>query len=254
VAGTNAAPAEGRNAFVNSAWVWLGCVALLAVVNVYISFVGGGLENDPRVGLFSWPSIAIFGAAGALGVWLAHRTGFPAAWDPRISDRDRLVYPILIGLAFGAALVGHDLLFHWTDAFRRLNPDLPSFNALGPFPGPLLFCSGGAIFVEVFYRLLPIPLLLWLISNVALRGRGQDQVFAALAALTSLIEPVTQDLPALQRPELAVAASVVFVIDYALNLVQAILFRRSGFLAAILMRVATYAVWHVAYGNYICRC
>ena len=108
--------------------------------------------------------------------------------------------------------------------------------------------------MEVFYRLLPIPLLLWLISNVALRGRGQDQVFAALAALTSLIEPVTQDLPALQRPELAVAASVVFVIDYALNLVQAILFRRSGFLAAILMRVATYAVWHVAYGNYICRC
>jgi hypothetical protein len=245
---------SSRETFVNSIRIWLGCIAFLGAVNLYINFVGGGLEKDPRVGLFSWPSIAIFGVAGAIGVWLSHRTGFPSAWDPRISNRDRLLYPILVGLAFGGALVAHDLVFHWTEAFRRLYPELPSFNALGPFPGPLLFYSGGAIIVEVFYRLLPIPLLLWLISNLALRGRGQDRVFWVLAGLTSLIEPVTQDLPALQRQELVAGASVVFVIDYALNLGQAILFRRYGFLAAILMRVATYAVWHVAYGNYICRC
>lgn len=245
---------DRRDAVVNSARIWLGCVAFLAAVNLYITFVGGGLEKDPRIGLFSWPSIAIFGVAGAVGVWLSHRTGFPAAWDPRISNRGRLLYPILVGLAFGAALVAHDLLFHWTDAFRRLNPELPSFNALGPFPGPLLFYSGGAIIVEVFYRLLPIPLLLWLISNVALRGRAQERVFWVLAALTSLIEPATQDLIALQRSELVAAASVVFVIDYVLNLAQAIVFRRYGFLSSILMRVAAYAVWHVAYGNYICRC
>lgn len=246
--------ADRREAFVNSIRIWLGCVAFLAAVNLYINFVGGGLEKDPRIGLFSWPSIAIFGVVGAIGVWLSHRTGFPAAWDPRISNRERLLYPILVGLAFGVALVAHDLVFHWTDAFRRLYPELPSFNALGPFPGPLLFYSGGAIIVEVFYRLLPIPLLLWLISNLAFRGRAQDRVFWVLAGLTSLIEPLTQDLPALQRQELVAGASVVFVIDYALNLGQAILFRRYGFLAAILMRVATYAVWHVAYGNYICRC
>jgi hypothetical protein len=245
---------DRSGAFVNSIRIWIGCVAFLALVNLYIAFVGGGLEKDPRIGLFSWPSIAIFGVAGAIGVWLSHRTGFPAAWDPRISNRERLLYPILVGLAFGGVLVAHDLLFHWTDAFRRLNPELPSFNALGPFPGPLLFYSGGAIIVEVFYRLLPIPLLLWLISNLVLRGRAQHRVFWVLAALTSLIEPATQDLIALQRSELVAAASVVFVIDYALNFMQALFFRRYGFLAAILMRVATYAVWHVLYGNYICNC
>ncbi len=254
VTGTRLAPADRRDRLVNSARIWLGCVAFLAVVNLYIAFVGGGLEKDPRIGLFSWPSIAIFGVAGAVGVWLSHRTGFPAAWDSRISNRERLVYPILVGLAFGVALVAHDLLFHWTDAFRRLNPELPSFNALGPFPGPLLFYSGGAIIVEVFYRLLPIPLLLWLISNLALRGRAQDRVFLVLAALTSLIEPATQDLIALQRSELVAAASAVFVIDYVLNFAQAILFRRYGFLASILLRVAAYAVWHVIYGNYVCGC
>jgi hypothetical protein len=35
---------------------------------------------------------------------------------------------------------------------------------------------------------------------------------------------------------------------------QATVFRRSGFLAAILVRVAFYMVWHVAYGNLICHC
>lgn len=247
-------PADTRGGFVNSLRIWIGCVAFLALVNLYIAFIGGGLEKDPRIGLFSWPSIAIFGIAGAVGVWLSHRTGFPAAWDARISNRERVLYPIVVGLAFGVALVAHDLLFHWIDAFRRLYPDLPSFNALGPFPGPLIFYGGGAIIVEVFYRLLPIPLLLWLISNLALRGRAQDRIFWALAALTSLIEPVTQDLIAFQRSELAAAASVVFVIDYVLNFVQAFLFRRYGFLSSILMRVAAYAVWHVIYGNYICRC
>jgi len=39
-----------------------------------------------------------------------------------------------------------------------------------------------------------------------------------------------------------------------LNFAQAVMFRHYGFLASIVLRVATYLVWHVAYGNSICRC
>ena len=158
----------------------------------------------------------------------------------------------MAGGLLGIALVAHDLVFHWTGTYRDVTGQ-PTFNALGPFPGPLLFYSGGAIIVEVFYRLLPIPLLMW-IAGLVLRGRGAEQTFWLLAGITSLIEPATQDLVALQRPSLVAAAGSVFVIDYALNLVQAVMFRRLGFLAAILTRVATYVVWHVIYGNYICVC
>src|SRR5438552_13975525 len=245
-------PAQESSAFGNSARAWLGCVAFLVVVELYVVLIGGGLEKDPRTGLFSPLSIAAFGVAGFVGVWLSHRTGFQAAWDARISVRDRLLYPILWGIGIGAALVVHDLVFHWTAAYKDI-VGAPSFNALGPFPGPLLFYSGGAIIVEVFYRLLPIPLLMW-IAGLVLRGRGAEQTFWLLAGITSLIEPATQDLVALQRPGLVLAAGSVFVIDYALNLVQAVMFRRLGFLAAILTRVATYVVWHVIYGNYICVC
>ena len=45
-----------------SMWVWLGLLAFLAAVELFITLVGAGLEQDPRSVLFSWPSLAIFGA------------------------------------------------------------------------------------------------------------------------------------------------------------------------------------------------
>jgi hypothetical protein len=223
--------------------VWLGLLAFLAFVQLFITYVGAGLERDPRVVLFSWPAIAIVGAVGLVGIWLSHRTGFPAAGyvGP---------LPILIGLALGLVMSGGDVVFGWTRYFATQHA-LASFNA--PFPGSLLFYSGGAIIVEVFYRLLPIPLLLWLISRVVLRGRAETPVFWTLAVLTSFIEPVTQDLADF-RPELLVLIVSQFMPDYVLNLSQAALFRRYGFLASIVVRVVFYLVWHVAYGNFICQC
>jgi hypothetical protein len=45
-----------------------------------------------------------------------------------------------------------------------------------------------------------------------------------------------------------------FIGDYAMNFFQAVMFRRYGFLSSIILRAAMYLVWHVAYGNLICRC
>jgi hypothetical protein len=233
-----------------SALVWLGAVGVLALVNLFINFVGAGLERDPRAQLFAWPVIVGFGLAGLVGVWLSDRTGFPSAWDPRVSDRQRLLYPIAMGLLIGVLMAALDTLTHGTRIFAEIY-GLERFNA--PFPGSPLFYTGGAILVEVIYRLVPIPLLLWLISILALRGRAQTQVFWVLAVLTSLFEPVTQLLDAIERGLLPLALAQG-VPGFALNLSQAVFFRRYGFLAAILARVGMYLVWHVAYGNFICAC
>jgi hypothetical protein len=42
--------------------------------------------------------------------------------------------------------------------------------------------------------------------------------------------------------------AAVFAQDYALNLAQAWVFRRAGFLAAIVVRVVFYLIWHVLWG------
>jgi hypothetical protein len=241
----------GGGALLRSEGVWLALVTFLGLVHLFIVFVGGGLQDDPRAVLFSWPAIGIIGLAGLVGIWLADRTGFPAAWDACVSNRQRFALPVAVGLGLGLFDVGYDLIFHGTAAFAA-NHELGAFNA--PFPGSLLFYPGGAIIVEVVYRLLPIPLLLWLISSLLLRGRFQTPLFWTLAVLTSLIEPMQQDLPELAAGTSAIVVFSEFAIAFAQNMTQATFFRKYGVLAAIMVRVAMYLVWHVGYGNFICRC
>ena len=195
-------------ALAQSVRVWLALVGYLAIVQLFITYIGAGLEQDPRSAFLSWPAIGI-------------------------------------GLALGLAMAGSDVVFGWTRAFAAQNT-LTSFNA--PFPGSVLFYPAGAIIVEIFYRLLPIPVVLWL-----LRGHFQTAAFYVLAVLTSLIEPVQQDLDDV-RPETLPMVSTMFALDFALNFSQAMFFRRYGFLASIVVRIAFYLVWHVAYGNLVCHC
>ncbi len=137
-----ARPATVGQRFLNSAVVWLVLLAFLVLTNLFITVVGAGLERDPRAGLFSWSSLAIFGLAGVVGIWFSHRTGFPAAWDARISNHQRLLYPVLLGLGFGLFQVGLEHLTHGIQ-FSLDQTGQPAFNV--PFPGSLLFypcCAG----------------------------------------------------------------------------------------------------------------
>jgi hypothetical protein len=236
--------------FVSSAQVWLLLVALLALVRLYTLTIGVELQSDSRSALFDWPFVVVFGVLGLIGVWFAHRTGFPAALDPRIGNRQRFLVPVAAGLGVGLVLVLQEMVTGGIQLFLN-ETGLPRFNA--PLPGAVLFYAGGAIIVEVIYRLLTIPVLLWLISGVLLRGRGQAQVFWALAAITSLIEPVTQEV-GLLAAGLVGAFALHFATGYVFNFAQAAAFRRYGFLSAIALRWAAYLVWHIGYGNLICQC
>jgi hypothetical protein len=237
--------------FANSTRIWLILIAFLGLVNLFISYIGAGLEKDPRSQLFSWPAIVILGVVGLVDVWLSHRTGFPAAWDPAISNRQRILIPATIGVGIGLLEVALDVVFHGAQFFAAQH-GLTSFNA--PWPGSPLFYAAGAIVVEVFYRLLPIPLVVWLVSNLLLRGHAQVQVGWVLALLTSLIEPWTQDLPELAAGASRLLVASQFGPDLVFNLAQAVMFHQYGFFASILTRVSMYMVWHVAYGNFICNC
>ena len=241
-----------RRNWPRSEGVWLALVTFLGLVHLFIVFIGAGLENDPRAQLFDWPAIGSIGLLGLIGIWLADLTGFPAAWSADISNRRRLVLPLAIGASLGLVEIGNDLVFHWTQLFASTH-ELTAFNA--PWPGSPLFYTGGAVIVEVLYRLLPIPLVLWLVSTLVLRGRARSEVFWALAVLTSLIEPSTQALPELGAAGVSAAAvAVSFAIGFGENMTQAVFFRQYGVVAAILVRVGMYMVWHVAYGNFVCRC
>jgi hypothetical protein len=229
---------------------WLACVGLIVVTGLFIYFVGAGLEDDPRKALFSPISIAVVASLGALGVFLSTKTGFPSALDPCISNRTRFIYPFLIGLGLAVISIDFELLTNGID-FAVADLELERFNA--PLPGSILLYSAGAVVLEVAYRLLPIPLVLWCAAKLGLPDRHRLKLFWLLAILTAVIEPFGQTLVAVEAARWDIAGSQ-FALGFAYNLAQAYWFFQGGFLSALSLRWGHYALWHIAYGGLICAC
>jgi hypothetical protein len=223
--------------------VWLGLVLYLLLVKVIISaFLPRAFSDPSQAGAFDWAPLGIFAALGLVGVWLSRKTGFPDAWDTHISNWRRLALPLLIGIGFAALYVVADLLTGFTKLIAARHGVTQQYT--DPVSMALIFTSVPYL-VEVLYRLLIIPVLLLLISNLILRGRGQSQVFWVLAVLTSALEPLSQYI---DWRVLSGGLLVFYVAElFAINFTQAAFFRKYGFLAAILVRVGFYLVWHVLY-------
>lgn len=220
--------------------VWLALMAYLVLVKLVITAVPTVFRHEAQAAVFDWLALSIWTVAGLAGIFFARKTGFPDAFDECVTHWQRFGRPALLGLGFSAVFVAIDATTHYNQLLAA-HYNQPQANI--DFPASLLIYSGGAIIVEVLYRLLLVPLLLWLLSNVALKGRGQEPIFWALALLTSLIEPLSQRVEFLP---VGVAAAV-FASAFGVNLAQAAVFRRYGLLAAITLRVAFYLVWHILY-------
>jgi hypothetical protein len=224
--------------------MWFVLGACLALVSISLTFLyPNGLADPNQATLFRMPAIGIIWGVGLLGVLLSERTGFPDAWDTSTSAWRRLVLPAVVGIVLGVAMMILDYVTHFSQliaAHHGLKQQYTEF-----MPMFLAFSVGGSILVEVIYRLLPIPLLLWLISTVILKKRGQTQTFWVLAILLSALEPLgfTSDLSVLPIPVMVMDASLMYVV----NLTQATFFRKYGFLASILVRAGFYLVWHALY-------
>lgn len=221
--------------------IFLWLVAYLALVKLALTLFPQVLRSPAQAKVFEWQFLALWAALGFAGVSLSERTGFPPAWA-KGSARSRLLIPALWGVVFGLLAIATDAATGWTKAVAA---KLGQSSIHIPFPASVLIYPGGAVIVEILYRLFLIPVLLWIVSSLLLRGKGREATFWTLAALTSLLEPLgdlglrDQGLPTM---------AAVFAQDYVLNFTQAWFFRRQGFLAAIVVRVAFYLVWHVLWG------
>ena len=233
----------GANPLPSSVTVWSALVAYLGLVKITLDLFFPHAFADPaQASLLGWVPLGIFSGLGLIGVWLSQQTGFPSALDAQVSLRQRLLIPLLIGVGFGLPQVVLDLLTGFTKLIAARHGVTQQYT---DFPSMLLIFTAAPIIVEVVYRLFLVPLLLWLISNVLLKKRAQAPIFWMLAVVTSALEPVSQ-VPDLQV--LPAALAVVLAVEYfTINLTQAYFFRKQGFLAAILVRVGFYLVWHVLY-------
>ena len=225
----------------NSLLIWFLLVAYLSVAAFLVTIIFPVQFVDrSQSGFFEPQGVIAIGVMGLIGVWLSMRSGFPGAWDAKVNNRQRLVLPILAGLVLGSLFLATDV----STGFSRLQEEQGLVRSTDiAFPASLVFYPAAAIFAEVVYRLLTIPLLLGLIS-IFVRGQSsREVVFWGLAILTSLIEPVTNNAAAQVLAPLALV--FVLVQSFGANFLQAVLFRKYGFLASILLRVAFYIPYHI---------
>jgi hypothetical protein len=229
--------------FRNTATIWLLLMAYWALSDVLIAiFPPGGRPIAPD----GWLTHLIATFAGLLAIAAMHRTGFPAAWDERIPARRRLLLPFLVGVAGGLLTAGVDVVAGLIATAEAVIGQ--PFNVA--FPGSVLVYSAAAIHQELRFLLVPLPLLLWLISDVLGRGRWQVPTFWALSVLSSAAEPALQAM-ALRGVFGPGVVVTLLVTGFAANLASAAFLRRYGLLAAILVRMGHYLVWHILYGNFL---
>jgi hypothetical protein len=238
-----AGPADLPESFRSSALGYLLLMAYLVLVKLAITFIPDAFRSTAQAAVFAWPMIAALTALGLGGLWLARRSGLPGFWNPDLPASRKWLLPVLLGVGFGGLAIGVDLLTGWTDVIER-KIGIPSIHI--DFPASLLIYPGGAVIVNVFYYLIPIPLLVWLVSGVLLRGRFREPVFWTVAALAAAIEPLTQNLT---FPGPVWVTLLLILSDYGQNFAQVALFRRGGFFATVLLRVSFYLVWHVVWGS-----
>jgi len=193
--------------------------------------------NDPIVeqGVNSWLGILLVAGLGFLALKLAPRAGFTDLWDESVSNQQRFIIPMIVGVAFGIGQVALISLM--------LGLEIP----MVAFPLAVPVYLSGGILMEMVFHLIPAVLLVWFLANVLLNQRWQTQVFWIVAILLSLLEPTAQTVGLYQMGIIVspVLAAVLFSFIFAANLVPLYFFRRYGFLAPVTWRLSNYLVWHI---------
>lgn len=172
-------------------------------------------------------------------LFLQTKANLPNLWEDAISNKQRLLYPVLIGTIFGILdIIVVKLLLH-----PQPYSELPPF--LQPFPYSVFLYLSGAFEIEVFYRLIPLTIFL-LVGKWYANGKFMNAFFWAGAVLTSLREPLEQ-LP--DEGTLFIFYSLLT--GFLMNFLQAIFYKKSGFLASLTLRLGHYLCWHILLGIYV---
>jgi len=167
---------------------------------------------------------------------LLSKAGLPPLFWSEVSLRQILLLPMLMGIGFGLL----DLLVIELILPHPVHTKLPPYTQ--PFPYSLFLYFSGALVIEVFYRLIPITLVMYLFNNYW-GGRYSNQAFWIIAILTSLREPLEQ-WPDGQGWFMVYALASGFM----MNFIQALFFKKAGFIASLSLRCGHYLVWHILNG------
>lgn len=209
----------------------LFCIVTYVVSNILY-------DAGDQIRVFGWDALAVI-VAGFILIGFQEEAGFPELLQRNKASRFRFILPLIWGLCFGIA----DVLVWKVILHPEPYDKLPPF--LQPFPYSILLYFAGAVYMEVFIRLIPLTAVMLLVKRFARPGSHQP-ILIFLFVLTALYEPFEQ-LPTGS----AWLVAYSFLTAFAMNFLQAWLYGRYGFLASLCVRLGHYLVWHIALGIYV---
>lgn len=110
-------------------------------------------QRLPNIRVWGWSNLLWLLPALPLA-WWQEAAGLPALADNSIPARQRWWWPLVIGSAFGIL----DILVIKGILHPQPYNELPPF--LQPFPYSLFLFTSGALEIEIWYRLLPITMVM----------------------------------------------------------------------------------------------
>lgn len=215
------------------------------LIKLYFVFFPATFPISGQEFVFGWGMIAATLILGWLGYLCTKKLGFADIWESNVSNFQRFLLPFLLGLVYGIITIAPILIDH----DNPLHPlGLENTNHV-PFPNSIPFYVFGAIFMEVFLKLICIGILTWLISSVIFRGKYVEIVFWIINVLVAFYEPmpyIQQSITGGKHPLNAIASEMVGAL-YISNVISGYIGKRFGFLASLTMRLTHYAVWHIIF-------
>lgn len=172
-------------------------------------------------------------------LFLQSKTNLPNFLEDSISNKQRFLKPFLIGTVFGIL----DVIIIKVIMHPEPYTELPPF--LQPFPYSIFLYFSGAFEIEIFYRLIPLTLIL-LLGKWFASGKYFNIFLWAAIVLTSIREPIEQ----FPNGELWFVIYALLT-GFLMNFLQAIYFKNAGFLASITIRLGHYLFWHILLGIYV---
>lgn len=209
---------------------------LIAIIGI---FYGDAIKNDHSfLRIWDYQNVLIL-FLGIPFLLLQSKVNLPYFFEENISNKQRFLNPFLIGAVFGILDIIVIKLLQHPEPYAELPPFLQ------PFPYSLFLYFSGAFKIEVFYRLIPLTLILLLgkwISN----GKYFNIFLWTAIILTSIREPLEQ----LPNGELWFIIYSLLT-GFLMNFIQAIYFKNAGFLASLTLRLGHYLFWHILLGIYV---
>lgn len=212
---------------------------LCMVITIIGLGYGNAIKNDfTFLRVWDYQNVLLM-LLGIPFLFLQTKANLPNFWEATIPKKSKWILPVLVGAAFGML----DVVVFKVIQHPEPYTDLPPF--LQPFPYSLLLYFSGAFEIEIFYRLIPLTLML-LAGKWLAKGKYFTVFLWAGIVLTSLREPLEQ-LP--DGPLWIIVYSLLT--GFLMNFLQAWYYTKSGFLASLFVRLGHYTFWHILLGIYV---